>query len=181
MDLIWNMEDGSANSNEKIRSIDSTEKSFLMFVNGTSRNITIYWLDYNGTPKVFQRLRPRGAVEVNTFRSHAWTFRDAYNGERMKVLNQSVYVAEPYFMRHPRDPGVLVSARKVLTVHFPLRTLRENMLWHIVREMNCRSEETIEQYDLPRVLKDDLISIFKQVLAFRRSTGNLEFLMFYNN
>lgn len=156
------------NNNQVLRSSHSIYNAFILFVNKTQRTVGVYWVDYEGKFLRYITLRPDAHTLINTYSTHPWIFKDFYTGERMQTNHNDVYWPKPFinnngniFNRVRSLPIQLQYLnREEVYIHFPLRTLRLNALWVVVK--NIKSFENINKLDIPNILKNDLKSIFKE-------------------
>ncbi|XP_046465061.1 prolyl 4-hydroxylase subunit alpha-1 isoform X1 [Neodiprion pinetum] len=72
------------NRNHSLRSINNTHSSFVRFVNTTSRNVGVYWIDYQGQAVQYKVLSYNDHLDVNTFETHPWIFVDEETRDRTK-------------------------------------------------------------------------------------------------
>ena len=57
----------------------------VRFVNATSKNVELIWLDFLGREDPFQILSPDSTVSIRTYQKHPWIFRDSGTKERLYV------------------------------------------------------------------------------------------------
>jgi hypothetical protein len=55
-----------------IKSGEEKETASIRFVNQTSKEVKLYWLDISGKRQAFGTIDPNGSVRQRTFASHAW-------------------------------------------------------------------------------------------------------------
>src|SRR5258708_36448526 len=55
-----------------LKSGDEKEATSIRFVNRSSHELKLYWLDNAGKRKAFGTIDPNGSVRQRTFASHAW-------------------------------------------------------------------------------------------------------------
>lgn len=97
-------------------------------------------------------------------------FRDYYTGERMHVRSKRVFY--PLRVRVPRDPQrpeELCDVRSQVLIHFPMRTLKDNCLWLIVKWLwrTCNSpREYINSYMIPATLKQQLHLLLSTIESY---------------
>ena len=63
----------------------------ITFVNASTKQISLYWLDYEGQPVFYFWLRPGDSYENNSFIGHPWCVVDVDSGEAL----QAFMVTEP--------------------------------------------------------------------------------------
>ncbi|EDW73971.1 uncharacterized protein Dwil_GK21683 [Drosophila willistoni] len=149
---------------------------YVLFVNQTNRTIDLYWKCDRDTENMYLTLKPNEEVRVNTFSTHSWFFRDYYSGERMHVRSKRLF--NPVRIRVPKNPQYpdqLCDVRSQVIIQFPLRKLKENCLWLIVRWLVRTSDdprETIQNYPIPATLKEQMLSIIMAIEAYSRQAGS---------
>ncbi|ALC41480.1 Vhl [Drosophila busckii] len=148
-----------------------------MFVNTTNRIVNLYWVRRNEerrnvySENIELTLKPKQEVRVNTYSSHTWFFRDYFTGERMHVRAKPLFF--PIRIRLPKreQPDVLCDVRSRVSIHFPVRTLRENCLWLIVKWLSSSSDsaarELINRFQIPYTLKQQLRHLLNCILNYR--------------
>lgn len=139
----------------KLRSGLSLIEVYLLFVNNTQRDVNLYWIDYRGQKSLYLTLRPGLSSKVDTYQTHPWVFCDKYSGERMQVEHSYLYWPKRYLSRNPRNPSQLITCRRQITIHLPVRSLRDSCLWHIAKKI-YRIPNIIDSFSIPQTLKNDL-------------------------
>ncbi|XP_058062468.1 protein Vhl isoform X1 [Anopheles bellator] len=137
---------------QELKSEHSEIRSFVKFVNTTLRAVDVFWVNYSAKLIHYTTLEPTAHCMVNTYVTHPWMFQDKVSGERMHVRHNQVFMPEPWYTNIDGDGRL---ARKEITVHFPVRTLRENCLWRILSM--AREEDTLRELEIPKVLVQELI------------------------
>jgi prepilin-type N-terminal cleavage/methylation domain-containing protein len=62
---------------ENLRSISSTKKAELTFINQTSIPVKLYWIDFSGARVFYYDVMPSQKLKVKTFLSHPWVAADS--------------------------------------------------------------------------------------------------------
>lgn len=101
---------------DKLRSTDSTLRSFISFTNASHRRVEIVWINFRTELIPYRVLGPAENVRINTYKSHPWIFRDAETKELMNVNHNEVFWPEPY---------VPQANRTEVFIHFPIRSLKK--------------------------------------------------------
>jgi type II secretory pathway pseudopilin PulG len=60
----------------RLRSVESTDRASVTFMNSSSRAIKIFWLDYQGKRRFYHQLGPRANYRQTTYLSHPWVITD---------------------------------------------------------------------------------------------------------
>ncbi|CAC5367333.1 VHL [Mytilus coruscus] len=139
---------------KRLKSKSSMVCSFLRFVNKTSYNVDIVWINYEGHRARYRTLRPNEFVDVNTYVGHPWIFIDSDTGNRMVVQMKEVF--EPTEGWKPEDN--VQPQRKVYNITIPLYPLKERCLQYLSQIVK---QENIEELDLPRNILTDLEDKFE--------------------
>lgn len=138
----------------------SSLRSCLLYINGTERMVGVFWMDYNGYQVHYRTLRPGLGMEVDTYLTHPWIFRDMTTGERMHVFHKDVYYPEMYRVRENNAfNDHWVSCRRQLHIHYPLDSLRSRCLWSLAKYIDRNVIKASILQDLPFVLRCDLKKI----------------------
>nr|KAF7438459.1 hypothetical protein H0235_000850 [Vespula pensylvanica] len=73
-----------------LRSLDNNQISFVRFTNCTTRNVALYWIDYQGQAINYGTLYPGSYVDIDTFVTHPWIFVDDETKERIILERANV-------------------------------------------------------------------------------------------
>jgi VHL beta domain len=74
------------NSARPLRSIDSSISTQIKFVNNLDVLVNIYWKDFNGDERFYNKLFPGESYEQRTFESHPWIIRSDDSGKVLLVV-----------------------------------------------------------------------------------------------
>ena len=69
-----------------MRSLESRRPTGIRFANRTLLTADVYWMDYEGRPKLYASLRPGASTGFRTYATHPWILRDRLSG---RVLDWS--------------------------------------------------------------------------------------------
>lgn len=94
---------------------------------------------------------------MTTFQTHPWIFLDKFTGERMVVNHEEVYWPKPWYLKI--DPKQRTIKRALVKIHFPMRSLKVNALWNIVRRL--KSSAAIDELIVPVVLQKELRTLYE--------------------
>jgi len=62
-----------------MRSVGSNEGRELIVVNAVhDRSAKLYWIDFNGQPKLYVEIPPNGRHVQSTYRGHVWVSENSY-------------------------------------------------------------------------------------------------------
>uniref|UniRef100_A0A336MNT3 CSON001843 protein n=1 Tax=Culicoides sonorensis TaxID=179676 RepID=A0A336MNT3_CULSO len=161
----------SLNHGFNIKSEKSESRAFVIFENATGRLIDIYWVNFTSQLVLYKSLKPMERLMMNTFQTHPWIFMDKFTGERMVVENEEVYWPKPWYLKI--DPRQRMIRRTLVKIQFPLRTLKKNAMWTVVRSL--KTGKAIQDLVIPLSLKNELETLFKRhkrYCQYRNSTNN---------
>ena len=102
----------------KLRSIRDNTAAIVTFESKTSRNIDIFWLDYNGDRVKYSTLAPNDTFNIQSFETHPWIFRDNESGAVILADGQEVFFPLPYDGREQPNiaihiPGYYIPATQL--------------------------------------------------------------------
>lgn len=134
-----------------LRSKESIEPARLVVVNRTKRPVDILWINYSAKLVRYKQLRLDEEVQINTFKTHPWIFRDYYTGLLMHVDHKEVLWPEASTEKRPHQ---------LVHIHFPLQSLKTISLWATV--LKVRNLREITEMEIPQTLRNDLGLLFRQ-------------------
>jgi len=176
-----------------MRSVKSVRASFVRFVNLTRRRVDVIWINYEGRSVKYKTLRPREYLDVNTYVSHPWIFRDSDTHDKLVISstagihtgNENGIFGSPVF--RPQEtlaPDGRTPVRKVVYITLPVYTLKERCFQMLrkyfdnnLRRQNglsatqhndpsnrtCISEESLQQLEIPLSLKHEFRNYLQQL------------------
>lgn len=151
--------------NRSIKSVRSTEKVYIRFLNKTGRPVDIYWVDFEGLPVKYNTLSPDRVCDIDTFINHPWTFEDSHTRDALAVYGQLVFYPPSWSTvlrrEFPNAPPTIPPHRIVVVITIPVYNLRERCL-QVVRDSLKLKEgaeltKELESLQLPKSVLDDLI------------------------
>ena len=153
---------GENHEQQPLHSINNDHRSFVKFINSTQRNVTLYWIDYQGQAISYGIMTPGDTKDMNTFVTHPWIFVDNETRDRYVVNQMDVFFPEPWFAKYP-DLGERELPRRSerTRVHITLRiyTLRELAL-RATRSLLTHHRQAY-QLDIPRSLQNELAEMLR--------------------
>ncbi len=85
-----------------LRSLESTTKSPVKFINKTDMNIEILWINHSGQEISYGTLQAapssHSVKEINTFVSHPWIAKNCENSQRLLLNKKEIF--------HPPQPRI---------------------------------------------------------------------------
>lgn len=136
-----------------LRSKESLESARLLVSNRTKRPVDILWINYAAKLIRYKTLHSGEDLQMNTFKTHPWIFRDYFTGLLMHVDHKEVLWPEASTEKRPIQH---------VHIHFPLQSLKTISLWAAVQRV--RNINEIGQMDIPQTLRNDLETLFRQFL-----------------
>jgi VHL beta domain len=64
-------------SEATLRSVASTQHTRISFLNGRSRVVNVFWIDYNGRRYFYHSLESGESQSFDTYATHPWVVTDA--------------------------------------------------------------------------------------------------------
>ncbi|XP_059480411.1 von Hippel-Lindau disease tumor suppressor [Neocloeon triangulifer] len=153
----------------ELRSIESLQPAYPTFINGTTRNVDIVWLNFSGQPIVYKTLQPRRPFRVNTFVTHPWLFVDADSRDRLLGRGQLIYMPEAPNSEPIKRHTVLITIPVYPLLVRSLQVLRDCLKPEIIN-MCMQSEklpEAIQGLRLPKTLQVKLVKFIRSSQEFR--------------
>lgn len=136
-----------------LRSKESIEASRLLITNETKRPVDILWVNYAAKMIRYKTLYSGQELQLNTYKTHPWIFRDYLTGLLMHVDHKEVLWPEASTEERPIQH---------VHIHYPLYSLKTISLWAAVLQVKNMNE--IAQMDIPQTLRTDLASLFRMFL-----------------
>lgn len=145
-----------------LRSKESIEPAKLLIKNRTERPVDILWINYAAKLIRYRTLRPAEEIQMDTFKTHPWIFRDYLTGLLMHVNNKEVLWPEASTEKRPMQQ---------VHIHFPLQSLKTIALWATV--VKVRNINEISKMEMPQTLHIDLETLFRQFYNHHVMLANL--------
>lgn len=143
-----------------VKSTESEHRSYVRFTNVSRRPVDICWINYTGKPEKYKQLLPMQFLDINTFTSHPWIFKDSMTQERFVINNNQVFRGPPDSPRSTHTTGFRATrgfnyiVRMNWNITAPLRDLKSNAMLAIVELI--RDESLVGDLELPRTLELEL-------------------------
>lgn len=139
------------NYDDTLRSQEFNEPARILIKNVTQRPVDILWINYEAKLIRYRLLRSGDEVQINTFKTHPWIFRDYLTGLLMHTNHKEVLWPEASTEKRP--------IQRVF-IHFPLQSLKTIALWATV--LRVRNHSEIARMEIPQTLRTDLETLFRQ-------------------
>ncbi|BDA50618.1 probable von Hippel-Lindau disease tumor suppressor at N-terminal half [Coccomyxa sp. Obi] len=81
-------------SQVRLRSFKSRERINAIYVNNSSYEVQLVWLNYDGNEVAYDRISPYTICRLSTFKTHPWIFRDVKSRRRLNWNDQQVVYCE---------------------------------------------------------------------------------------
>ncbi|XP_042223729.1 uncharacterized protein LOC121867735 isoform X2 [Homarus americanus] len=135
---------------KNLRSRKSKEKCFVLFVNCTHRKIDVCWINFNGISKKYKTLYPGNQVEIQTYVTHPWVFRDTETRAAFVMDSERVFFPKPILQEELTVDDEVSFHHPPVFIYSPFYTLKA-LAAQVVGSLLPNPEDA---YDLiiPRVL-----------------------------
>lgn len=135
-----------------LKSGPSLSLCYVRFINVTDKRVDVIWVNYNGVCVCYRTLAPRCYIDIETFVSHPWIFRNSDTWDRMDICKQEVYHIEPSDVK-------LLKCNRRLPAHItlPVYSLKELCYQSIRKSLSNKNQ--IYQLDIPKSLQDELYAL----------------------
>ncbi|XP_067856157.1 von Hippel-Lindau-like protein [Heptranchias perlo] len=130
-----------------LRSLNSDEATFVKFVNRTPRTARPWWINFNALPQNYDDIRPGGTLDMRTYRTHPWVFRDASTGDELLINKEEIYF--PTSAQYEEDDPVYIP----VSITVPVYSLKDCCLQRIRKQVKL---EDYTKLELPKSLHGDL-------------------------
>lgn len=139
------------NYDDTLRSQTDTEPARLLIKNLTQRPVDILWINYVSKLIRYRLLRSGEEVQIKTFKTHPWIFRDYFTGLLMHTNHKEVLWPEAATEKRPIQR---------VNIQFPLQSLKTIALWAAV--LRIKNPNEIAHMEIPQTLRADLETLFRQ-------------------
>lgn len=133
-----------------VKSKESLEEARFVVFNKTQRRVDVLWVDYGAREQLYRTLPSGSGIQLNTFKTHPWIFRDCWSGLLMHVQHKEVFWPEAATEQQPFQR---------INIHLPIFSLKTLALWTAVLRIDKFSE--IAQLHIPQTLRTDLETVYK--------------------
>lgn len=147
-----------------VKSINSDRQAFLRFTNRTSRLVDVWWRDFDGRRRFYERMEPGAFYDINSYLTHPWEFTDASTRESFVINNKFVF-------RAPEHVGGMMY-RTNWNITVPVRSLRGTTMLTLASLLP--NPEAASELDLPVVLSRELQELTTSLRAQPASIGAVE-------
>ncbi|XP_050428780.1 protein Vhl [Adelges cooleyi] len=137
------------------------QPAYIRFKNDTHYDVEVVWINFHKKEKPYCILPPGQFLDVNTYATHPWIFRECISKSRMVANGQEVFMAIPWVEEHRRlafDHPISIPLRTMVIIKMPgameLRLLCLLKLVNIIK-----AKEDIRTLELPVILTKELIQM----------------------
>ncbi|XP_015115669.1 von Hippel-Lindau tumor suppressor homolog [Diachasma alloeum] len=151
---------GTNDAPQILRSINNRHSSFVRFINTTTHDVEVLWIDYEGLAVRYGILNPGDRLDINTFATHPWIFVEEDTRDRFVVDGKDVFLPQPWFARYldmPRHELPQMIERTQVNITLPIYTLRDLSLRVIKRRL--RHDYHAFLLEIPQSLQYELASM----------------------
>lgn len=146
---------------QRLISGESAQEVFVLFVNKSARYVDIFWINYKGKQENFGTIEPGGQRKINTFSTHPWIFRSKGTGEKLHIDNKDIFWPIPSFYNGR-------AARRVVCIHFPLRSLFVNSMWALVTSDSIDINNA-KTFNVPVFLRSQIVKFHERYKSYSGS------------
>lgn len=159
MDETEYEEDNKGNS-YLVKSINCDTPSMIRLYNRSFTKAEIYWINYDGKFTFYKSLNHSDFLDLNTFTTHPWIFKDAYFGERLLAGTKFLLRGSKVRMLWNNRLRIKIPWRDKIDIVMPMRTLKNLAMKEIVRRLNDANR--ISDLRLPSTLNEDLTKMLSE-------------------
>lgn len=141
-----------------VKSINCETQSMIRLNNRSYCKAEVYWIDYEGKLKFYKSLEHGQFLDLNTFTTHPWIFKDTLFGERLMARNKTVLRGSKVRMLWNSRLQVKIPWRDQVDIVMPMRSLRSLSMMKIVQQLN--EERFVSDLGLPPTLSEELTELF---------------------
>ncbi|XP_060874498.1 protein Vhl isoform X3 [Metopolophium dirhodum] len=140
--------------------ITQRKPAYVRFQNNTCYSIEVNWMNFHNKEQTYCILDPNKFVDVNTFSTHSWTFRECISKSRMVVAGREIFIATPWADEHRRlefKHPINVPLRTRVLIEMPAMDLRQLCLLKLANIL--KNKDDIITLEIPTTLQKELIEM----------------------
>nr|XP_023015489.1 protein Vhl [Leptinotarsa decemlineata] len=143
------------------------KRAYVRFLNKTSLEVDLIWLDFSGRQKVFKTLGKDQFLDVNTFIMHPWMAVSHHSKKNLYIEGQIHHyppASITYFRKRYPDVDIPddFETRTIAVITVPLFSLKYTALLAVRRML--RQSSDAEELDLPKKLIAELQEDFETLV-----------------
>ncbi|XP_025194778.1 protein Vhl isoform X2 [Melanaphis sacchari] len=136
------------------------QPAYVRFQNNTCYSVEVNWINFCNNEQPYCILDPNKFVDVNTFSTHTWVFRECMSKSRMVVAGREVFIATPWIEEHRRlefKHPITVPLRTMVLIEMPAMDLRQLCLLKLAQLL--KTKDDIIMLEIPKTLQEELIEM----------------------
>jgi len=136
------------------------QPAFIRFKNNTHYVVEIIWINVDNKEKTYNFLAPKEFLDVNTYSTHPWIFRECISKSNMVVDAKEVFIAKSWIEEHRRlefNHPINIPLRTLVSIEMPLLDLRQLCLLKLATIL--KSKDDVTSLEIPVVLQKELIQM----------------------
>lgn len=146
----------------KLSSKEANKRVFLNIFNLTTYPVDLIWIDYQGNEQIYATLVGGTRIDVDTFETHPWIFRESRTKRQLAVFEGTPGYPKKVLLPKTYKP----TTRKPVFITNPIENLRDICFLALKRTLALkRKTENLEQFDLPLELKTGYEIFLKRCVA----------------
>lgn len=149
------------------------QPAYVRFQNNTCYSIEVNWIDFQNKEMTYSILDPNKFIDVNTFSTHSWIFRDCISKSHMVVAGREVFTATPWAEEHRRlafKHPINVPLRTRVLIEMPAMDLRLLCLLKLAGIL--KNKDDITMLEIPKTLQKELIAMLSNKEASKIQLTN---------
>ncbi|XP_053210159.1 protein Vhl-like [Panonychus citri] len=142
-----------------LSSKEANKRVFLNIYNLTTHAVELIWIDYEGKEQTYSILVGPKNIEVDTFETHPWIFRESRTRKRLAVFQGTPGYPKKVLLPETAKPSI----RKPVFITHPIENLRD--ICYLSLKRSGLKPHKIQQFDIPRELKIGYKKFLKRCIA----------------
>ncbi|XP_050533479.1 von Hippel-Lindau tumor suppressor homolog [Daktulosphaira vitifoliae] len=139
---------------------NNRQPAYVRFKNGTCYDIEVIWINFHKKEKSYCILPSEKFLDVNTYATHPWIFRECISKSRMVVNGKEVFMARPWLEEHKRlkfSHPINVPLRTMVLIEMPVIELRQLCLLNLAKILT--HEDEVKTLEIPIILQRELVQM----------------------
>ena len=143
----------------RLSSKEANKRVFLHIFNLTTYSVEVIWIDYEGKEQVYATLVGPNNIDVDTFETHPWIFRESRTRKQLAVFEGTPGYPRKVLLPKTDKP----TTRKPVFITHPIENLRD--ICYLSLKRSSLKADRVQQFDIPRELKIGYKIFLKRCIA----------------